>query len=443
MRTFAILAILSSIISVLQGQSPAPLRLSLDEAIQRGMRSNLGIAERESQSQIVRAERLRALSSLLPTVNGSIGENVQRNNLAVFGFRFPGVPQIIGPFGYSDIRAFADVDLYNRASRLRLKAAKENLRVEDLNMADARDLVVQAVANAYLSIIAANARVDAARSESATAQALYERAKELHTAGVTSGIDELRAEVEWKTRQQQVLIAQNEFAKGKLTLARVIGLPTGQDFELADQAPYAPLEGLTAEQISERARSSRSDYLSLKAQLDAAQIRRQAASAQRLPVLAAGGNYGANGVNTAQLYRTFAFTGSIKMNLFDGGRIQADVAEADAQIYARKAEIADLERQIDWEIRTALLDLRSASDQVAVAEENLALAQATLEQARGRFSAGVSDNIEVVQAQDSVAGSQERLINSRYAHNLAKVSLARAVGMAETNLKQFMGSGAR
>jgi outer membrane protein TolC len=217
-------------------------------------------------------------------------------------------------------------------------------------------------------------------------------------------------------------------------------LPPAQPFELADTAPYAPLTNMTPEQMMDRARQGRADYRGLQAQLVAAQINRGAALAQRWPTLNLSGNYGVDGVNQAQLYQTFAFLGSVRVNIFDGGRIHADVLQADAVIDQRKNEIADLERRIETDIRVALLDLNSAADQVTVAESNLDLANQTLTQARDRFAAGVNDSIEIVQAQDAVANAQENLISSRYAHNLAKVALARAVGTTETNLKQFMGA---
>ena len=430
---------LACMAGLLQAQPPAPRKLSLDEAIQLGLKNNLRALQAATNNSLARVERIRALSALLPTVSGSAGENVQRINFATFGFRFPG-PTIIGPFAYSDIRAAASMNLVDWSARKNLRAAEQKQKAVELSGQDARDLVVEAIANSYLSIIASGARVEAARSEAATAQALYERARDQHAAGVSPAIDELRSQVEWKSRQQQLLAAQNLFSKDKLTLARVTGLPPAQDFELSDTAPYAPLEGLTPEQMLDRAHQSRGDYLSLKAQIQAAETTRDAALAERYPTLALEGNYGANGVNPAQLHSTFAVVGSVKVNVFDGGRIHADVAQADIEIRQRKDELGSLDQHIDVDIRSALLDLKSAADQVAVARDNLDLANQTLTQARDRFSAGVTDNIEVVQAQDSVANAQEALISSMYAHNLAKVALARAVGMTDTNLTQFMGT---
>ncbi len=416
-----------------------PLKLSLDDAIQRGLKANLGVLERESADRIVRADRIRTLSALLPTVNAYAAENVQKNNIAVFGFRFPGIPQIIGPFGYSDIRATAEANLFDQRARKNWQASAKEIEAATLNTQDAKDLVVQVVANAYLTILADIARVESTKVEVTTAQALYERARDQHAAGVSPAIDELRAQVELKSREQQLLAGKNRFAKDKLVLQQAIGIPGSQEIELTDNAPYSPLANLTAEQLNEQARAARADYQSLKIQIESAQLSREAVLAGRLPVLALNGNYGYNGVNLAQSRGTFQFAAEVKVNVFDGGRIKADVLQTDAVIQQRKDELADLERHIDTDIRSALLDLQSAADQVNVAQSNLELANETLTQARDRFAAGVTDNIEVVQAQDSVAGAQENLIASRYAHNLAKVALAKAIGKTEINLKQFIG----
>lgn len=444
-RTFGTFGMFVVCLAAVQAQTATPLnatgplKLSLDEAIQRGLKNNLGVLERESADRTVRAERIRALSALLPTVTADVAENLQKNNIAVFGFRIAGFPHIIGPFGYSDARAQLEANLFDQKARKNLQAAAKNTRASELDIENARDLVVQAVANGYLTILADIARVETTRAQVATAQVLYENARDRHAAGVSPAIDELRAQVELKTRQQLLLAGRNQQGKDKLTLQQAIGVPGAQEIELSDAAPYSPLENLTPEQLNERARASRADYQSLKAQLDAAQLSRQAALAERYPVLAFTGNYGYDGVSPAQSRGTFQLAGAVKFSVFDAGRIRADVLQADAAIQQRKDELADLERRMDTDIRSALLDLTSAADQVAVAQSNVELANQTLAQARDRFSAGVTDNIEVVQAQDAVARAQDNLIASLYAHNLAKVALARAMGMTETNVKQFIG----
>jgi outer membrane protein TolC len=419
--------------------SPSALSLSLDDAIQRGLKTNLGLLTRENSSTTARAARLRSLSALLPYVSGGLTASEQQINLATFGFRFSGVPQVIGPFGYQDARATSSVTLFDQTLRKNFQSSNESMRAAELSVRDARDLVVQAVAAAYLQIIATGARVDATTVQVATAQALYEKARDQHTAGLLPAIDELRAQVEWKTQQQQLLALENQLSKDKLSLARAIGLPSGQSFDISDQAPFAPLDGLMPEETLRRAFESRADYQSAQAQVHAAELSRQAAAGNWYPTLSAKADYGDIGSTLAQSHGTFTVSGSVKFTIFDGGRNRSDIQQADATLKQRREELANLQGQIDQEVRTALFDLKSAADQVEVARSNVDLANQTLVQARDRFSAGVTDNIEVVQAQESVANAHQNLISSVYAHNLAKVALARAVGSAETSLKQFMG----
>ncbi|MBZ5606368.1 MAG: TolC family protein [Acidobacteriia bacterium] len=426
--------------SVAEGQPAASISLSLQDAIDRGLKNNLGLLVRTTGTDLARVERIRALSALLPTVGGNISETLQQINLATFGFHFPGVPTVIGPFGYTDLRVSASQNVFDWTAVKNRRSAAENERAAQLSVQDARDLVVQAVASAYLQIISDQARIDATKAQVATAQALYERARDQHQAGVSPAIDELRAQVELKTQQQVLISEQNQLDKDKLSLGRAIGLPSGQVFALTEAAPYSPLENLTPDDMLKRAYDTRADYKSGLAQVRAAEISKQAAIAQRYPALDVAANYGDIGVNIGNSHGTFAVTGSLKFNVYDGGRIRADIEQADAIIKQRKDELADVRGQIDQQVRSALIDLNTARDQVAVARDNVNLADQTLTQARDRFAAGVADNIEVVQAQESVAGANQSLISAILLHNLAKVSLARAVGAAETSLKQFMGS---
>jgi len=272
-----------------------------------------------------------------------------------------------------------------------------------------------------------------------TAQSLRDKAVDLHKAGLSAGIDELRAKVELQTRQQQLIAAENDLAKHKLNLARAIGLPIGQGFALIEQVAFRPLESVQLGEVLQRAYRSRSDYQSALAQVRAAEFARKAAVAERLPTLAVSADYGDIGPNPANSHGTFTVAGVLRVPIFQGGRVRGDVLQADAALQQRKQELENLRAQIDYSVRTALLDLKTAADQVAVAQSSVELAGQTLTQARDRFGAGVTDNIEVVQAQESVASANDAYIASLYAHNLAKVSLARAMGIAEQGVKEYLG----
>ncbi|HEY1756366.1 MAG TPA: TolC family protein [Bryobacteraceae bacterium] len=421
--------------------SSTPLKLTLQDAIDRALKTNLGMLVRGTETSAARADRLRTLSALLPNVTAAVAENETQISLAVYGLRFPGIPSVVGPFSYTDARAFANVPVFDWTAFKNLKAAVENARAAQLSVEDGRDLVAQSVAAGYVTILADAGRIDVTRTQIATADALAVLAHDRHQAGILPAIDDLRAQVELKTQQQRLLILQNQLAKDKLVLARAIGLPSGQDFDTADEAPYRPIENLDPANLLSKAYEARADYRSGEAQLHAAEIARQASNAQRLPTGNLSANYGDIGPSLAQSHGTFTVTGTVSINVFDGGRIRSDQASADAEIERRRNDLADLRGKIDFEVRTALLDLNTAANQVSLARDNLDLANQTLTQARDRVAAGVTDNLEAVQAQEAVAAANQDLINGMYMHNLAKVSLARAVGSTETSLKQFLGSG--
>ena len=424
--------------SVATGPAGPELHLSLPEAIERGLKNNLGLLVTQTGSQLARIERRRALAALLPQVAGQAEVNEQQLDLASFGFHFSGVPSVIGPFHYVGGQAAVSQKVFDWTTIKNRQAAIQSEQAAALSVKDARDLVVQAVASAYLAIIADAARVAATRVQVDTAQVLFNRAHDQHQAGVSPAIDELRAQVELKTRQQQLLADTNLRDKDKLALGRVIGLADGQSYDLADVS-YSPLEAMTPQQARERAFKNRADYQSAMLQVRAAETAKRAAIGERYPSGELDADYGVIGTALDHSHGVFTVTGSLRFNIFDGGRISADIEQADALILQRKNELVDLQGQIDYQVRTSLLDLKTAADQVAVSQDNLNLANQTLTQARDRFSAGVADNLEVVQAQDSVASANEALIAAIYMHNLAKVSLARAVGEAQTSLQEFMG----
>jgi len=307
-----------------------------------------------------------------------------------------------------------------------------------LSVADARDLVAQATASAYLQIVADASRIEAIKAQVQTSQALYNRAVDQQNAGTAAGIDVLRSQVELKQQQQRLLAQTNQFDKDKLALSRVIGLPPGQEFNLSETAPYAPLTGMTQDQALNAALAQRPDYQSSQARVRAAQESVKAAHGERYPTASVSADYGDVGPTLASSHGTFTFAASAKVNLFDGGRISGDEIQAKAALKQRQDELADLAGEIDYQVRAAFLDLRTAADQLTVARDNLDLANETLAQARDRFGAGVSDNIEVVQAQESVATANDNVIAALYAHNLAKVDLARALGAAEQGIQKLM-----
>ncbi len=426
--------------------TPEVLQLSLQEAIDRGLRNNLGLLLSGDQTIMARGERWKELSNLLPNLSARVQEDAQNLDLAALGFQklFPlfgvkgSIPAVTPGFSYFDARASVSQSLFNFRDLEKERAASESLKSAKYTYKDARELVVLAVGNAYLMTIAAAARIETTDAQVKNAQALYNKAIDQQKAGLSPAIDTLRSQVELQTRQQQLIAARNDFAKQKLSLARVIGLPPGQEFLLTEKAPYQALTPLPLEIYLERAYASRSDYQAAQAQVRAAELSRRAATAGHYPSLDFNANYGDIGATPDHSNGTWQVNGGLNIPIFAGGKTHSDVLEAEAQLKQARSQLADLRGRIDYEVRASLLDLNSAADQVGVARSSVELSEQTLTQSEDRFSAGVADNLEVVQAQESVASAQESYIESLYAHNLAKIELARAIGDAEQGVKRYL-----
>ena len=422
---------------------PGVLQLSLKDAIDRGLKQNLGLLFSAENVNYARGERWKELSSLLPNATNSTFIGESQIHLAEEGFTFniPGVsiPTSDGPFSFYDSRVFLSQTVFDWKEINRTRATTQSLKSAQYSYKDARDLVVLATGYTYLQAIAGEARVETADAQVRTAQAVYDQTADRLKAGTSPAIDALRAQVELKARQQQLISAKNSFEIQKLTLARVIGLGPGQEFELTDKSLYEPMAGMTLDEALKRAYVSRSDFQAALADLRAAEYSRRAAKAGYLPTLAFGADYGiaADYPDTKLVHGVFDVRGTLTIPLFEGGRVHGDVVEADAKLQQSREKVESLRAQIAADVRTALLNLESSSEQVAVAQSNIDLAEQTLTQARDRFSAGVTDTVEVVQAQEAVASAHENYIASLYAFNFAKISLARSLGLAEEGVKEY------
>jgi outer membrane protein TolC len=318
-----------------------------------------------------------------------------------------------------------------------LKSAGESLKAAKLSAEDARNLVVQAVSNAYLSVITDSSRVDAINAEVTTAQALFDRATDQKRAGTVAGIDVLRAEVELRTEQQRLVAQKNQVEKDKLTLARAIGLPTGQVFTVSDVLPFTPLQP-SLDDLLKQAFEHRADYRAAQANVRAADFALQSAHSEHWPEVVVQGDYGDIGTTLVNSHGTYSLVAGVRVPIYAGGRTRTDIDQAETVLRNKKNAVEDLRGRIDYEVRNAVLDLQSAADQVTVAQRNADLASQTLMQARDRFGAGVTDNIEVVQAQQLLASANENYIASLSAHNAAKIELATALGVAEQGVPQYL-----
>jgi outer membrane protein TolC len=426
--------------SVPQGQPGALIDLSLRDAIRRGLQFNLGALTNRDLADSARIERRQALSTLLPSVSIGAMQASQQIDLVAFGLAVPGFPPIVGPFGYENLRAYVEQTLYDRSSRMNVKSLEESRKAAAFTADDARNLVVQAVSNAYLSVITEAALADAIQAELDLAQALSDRAVDERQAGTVPGIDVLRAGVQLRTEQQRLLAQKNQVEKAKLTLARAIGLPGGQQFRVSDTLPYSPLE-TALDQLLQQAYQHRNDIRAAEANVRAAELAVESAKAEHYwPQVVVQGDYGDIGKTLfTSSHGTYSVLAGVRVPVYDGGRSRADTDQAEVVLRTKKQALDDLHGRVDYEVRNAVLDLQSTAQQVAVARNNVELANQTLEQARDRFGAGVTDNIEVVQAQQLLAQANENYIGSLSGHNAAKIALAAALGTAEDEVPQYLG----
>jgi outer membrane protein TolC len=402
------------------------------------LRYNLGQIESGENARIARGQRLRAMSLLLPQVSAGAAENVEQFSAATLGIKIPQVPAVIGPFSYSTAQANASLSLFNFESIQRFHAARNAEQAAQLTYNDTLDVITLIVGSAYLEVIQASSRIEAEGAQVKNAQALYDQAADQLQSGTSTKIDVTRSGVQLHTEQYNMSIAQNNFAIAKLNLSRAIGLPLGQAFDLADQLPYTDIHPQTVEEALSTAYKTRSDFRAALSSLKSAQQQLSATRGERYPVLAANGDYGVQGPNPGRLHGAFAFQAGVSVPIFTSGRIKGDITAAEAALHQRKAESENLRGQIDYDVRTAFLNLQAARQQTTVAKENVDLANENLSRSQERFAAGVTDSVEVVQAQQALASANDQYISSIYSHNLSKLQLARALGVARTNYNQYL-----
>ncbi len=418
----------------------AVVPLSLHDAVIMAVRYNLGSVESGQSARAARGERLIALSGLLPQVDAGVSQHVNQVSTATLGIpKNSIIPAVLGPYGYSGADVSLGQTLFSLPAIRRYHAARDAEQAAQLSYQDVLDVVTLTVGNAYLQVIEANSRVEAQEAQVRNAKALFDQATSEYESGTRPRIDVTRTEVQLHTEEYALSVDRNSLATAKLALARAIGLPLGQDFTLTDQLPYADLQPPTVEVALEQADASRSD---LRASLDlekAADQELSAAKNQRLPSISTQTEYSNVGKTFGHSHGNFEFQAGIRLPIFTGERIKGEIEQARAAAEQRKAEAENLRGQVDYDVRTAFLNLNAATEQVNVARRNLDLANENLTRSKDRFESGVTDSVEVVQAEQSLASANDQFITSTYNHNLSKLELARALGVARNSYSEYLG----
>jgi outer membrane protein TolC len=419
--------------------SATALSLSLEDAVARGLRQNLGGLLSSDAVSGARGERWRALSAVLPNLTTATSFGVRQNDLkALIGITVTGHPPVIGPFGVFDTRAYLDQSVFNWESIEHARSSAAQVKSAQYSYKNARELIVLAVVSNYLLVIADQSQVESALAQRDTAKVLFDQTTDQHKAGLAAAVDVLRSNVELQAREQRLIVARNSLAKQKLVLARAIGLPAGQTFDITTEIAYQPFTTSSLDEALQQAFASRADYKSQTEQVRSAELQKKAASAERYPTVSAVADYGDIGTNPASSHGTVNAAAVLRFPIFQGGRVHGDNLVADSLLANATQQLEDLRAGIDQEVRDAFLDLQDTAQEVSVEKNAVQLARETLQQSRDRFTAGVTDNIEVVQAQESLANANDAYIASLYSYNTAKISMARAVGVAESSYALYL-----
>jgi len=418
--------------------SATVLVLPLDDAIDRGLRNNLGLLLSTLQTDSARGQRLEQLQPLLPRIDGNIQEAALQTDLAAQGLRIPHFPSVIGPYGYTDLRANLSWSLIDLSALRKYLAARHNFNAAQLSAQDAREMVILAVGNAYLLVLADEAHVQSVDAELATAMNSLDQAVANHQAGTAPLLDELRARVDSQSEEQQLIAARNALEKDKLALARTIGLPLAQRFVLSDKVPFAAMDGIDLDAALKTAHANRRDLAALEEQTVAGEQQHKAAVDDRLPTLKVTADYGDIGVNVSHSHGTGNAVGTLGIPIFNEAQFRGESLVTQSQLDTLRAQLSDKSAQVDADVRVAVLDITAAEQLVQVAHSNADLAREVLSEAQQRYAIGVSDNLAVTQALGSVAQANNQYVTSLYRHNMAKLNLARALGEIHS-YKTYLG----
>jgi outer membrane protein TolC len=428
--------------------SAGAMPLGLDEAIDRGLKHNLQVLLANQTDRAVRGQILSVFYELLPNMKATGYTNATEVDLAALGFK----PSSLAAFGFApgSVASIAKVDttsaqlsadqvLFNLPDFYLYAAAKKAQRVVTMNVLNTRGAAVLAVGTQYLATLADEAQIANAQALLTADEEVLRQATLSHEAGVGVNIDVLRARVQLQTEQQALVRAQNTFAKDKIALNRLIGLPADQELTLTDKVPYADFAEMPLDDAKALAYQRRKDLLTLEAQLEVVERARKAVRYEHLPSLAFNGYYGVLGETHGLYHGVFSAQGVVKIPIFEEGRFRGESEVVAAQEIGLKQQIDSLRVTIDEQIRASRLDMESSAELVKVSRSSVDLATQALSDTRDRFAAGVDDNLPVVQAQATLEDAQSRLIATEFQFNQAKLALARNTGVVETEYKQYLG----
>jgi len=421
----------------LSGSVPPELRLSLRDAIQAAIDNNVNVLLLKERIAAAQAQADASLGALLPNVSGYVSGRNQTVNLAAFGLpanRLSGLGMtrsVTEPFEVYDARATLVQNIFSLSLIQRWRAAKAGVDVAGLEAEVTKRDVMATVGLLYVEALRADEAVKAREADIELSRQLLKLAKDRKAAGIATGLDVTREEVHLENNKQRLLVSQNEQESARLNLIRALGITFDVRLVLTDELKFVPVDPGRTEDVLTTAREQRVELKAQENRQKLAALSLSSVAGERLPSLSLNGEYGWIGVKPEDALATRSIGLIFSVPIFDGGQREARISETRSRVRQELIRMKDVSDQVALEVRNALLTLESSTQQVAVAEKGMELSLKELTFARDRFAAGLTTNIEVTNAQTSVARARDNHIEALFRFNASRINLSRAKGEIE------------
>jgi outer membrane protein TolC len=417
--------------------APLPNPLTLSQAVTIALSNNSAIRQAQARLAQATGQSAQARSPLLPQVEANAYQAYLTINLKGLGIDIPTVPQgKSDPFGSMDARIILRQELLNIANRESWKSSSARLQSSRLLLGNAREIVVLNVVGAYLQALRIKASRDALAEQTKLATDLYNLTEDRVKQGVSAKLDAIRAQEQVNSLEQQRQEAEQNYIAAKLTLANLLQTTVTSDFEVDDASAYGTDTNLDRTAAVNAALASRPDFLAAKSSVRAAELQVQAAKGSRYPSLSASFSDGQSGESPVHNQNTFRLAGTLNIPIYTGGRTRGQIEEAEGAVHEAQAGEEQLRSQIETDVLTAIAGVEWAAKQVETSAANVKLSREEVELSRQRFAQGVTDNTEVVNAQDRVSKADDARVRAMYTLGLARANLSRATGEAEKTYRK-------
>jgi outer membrane protein TolC len=414
-----------------QNKPVLPKDLTLSQALEIALRNSSTLREAEANLEQSSGQYKQVRSELLPQIGIVARQGYLKVNLEGFGLDIPNEPRVLGPFASMDARVLLRQDLLNIASFRSWQSYSSRRNSSKFLVQDAREVVVLNVVGAYLQAMTAKSSRDTLTEQTRLAGELYQVTFDRFQQGAASELDTVRAKQQVNFREQQRQEAEQNYVAAKLTLASLLQANITADFEVADPAAYGSGDTMNRDATVQAALTTRADYQAAQAAVRAAELQIKSAEATRLPTFHLSFGEGQSGTTPVSNVNVYNVQGTLEIPLFTGGRISGEIDEAFGALKAALAILDKNRTQIEADALTAISGIEWALKQVETSAQNVNLSRQELDLSRARFLQGVSDNTEVINAQDRLSQADDARIRAQYTLGVARANLARALGSAE------------